>query len=206
MGDAYIALLQINVALGCLYNGLETGRYRTKLYDALVDAVNSPAPSYIEMAGELTSIFPNDSEHSENHHAVRRWIYELPDECRRRIAGIDRWNFDGTTEPEKLPRRYRWYFGKHRDKLVVWAFSIVAPLLLMWLSHLDFYVAWWLGSSVILIGQAIPVINIINGHRMIRKASRDVKERINAIVSSYEKRMASDTIKKAVEAIIRTQE
>lgn len=205
MEDAYIALLQINVALGCLYNGLETGRYRAKLYDALVDVVNSQTSNYIEIVGELTSIFPHDSELSENHHAVRRWINELPDEYRRCITGIERWNFAGATEPKKLPRRYRWYFGRGRDKGLVWIVSVIAPLLFMWLSLSGFPVSWP-GILAILIGQAIPVINIVIGHRMIRKASRDVEKRINDIVSSYEKYVVSDTIKKAAEAVGRMQE
>lgn len=202
MGDAYIALLQINVALGCLYNGLETGRYRAKLYDALIDAVNSPTPSYVEIAGELSTVFPNSSELSEDHHAVRRWIYELPDEYRGRIAGIDKWNFDGTTGPKKPLLRYRWYFGKHLDKVTVWGVSVVAPLSFMWLSHLGVDVAWWLGSLFILIGQLTPIVNIISGHGMIRKASRDMEKTINNLVKAYKKNRLSDNVKRAAEAVI----
>ena len=71
MTDAvYIALLQINIALGCLYNGLPTARYRTKLYEAIVNIVNA-VPDYARMADRLQVAVAHDSKFAKSQGRPR---------------------------------------------------------------------------------------------------------------------------------------
>ena len=202
MPDVFVALLQINVALGCLYNGLETARYRTKLYAVLADAVSALKPNYPTMISYLDSnyIFTNNSKLAKDHHAVRRWIDELPDEYRIRIPQIEKWNF-GDTSPEELPRKYRGYFGKNIDKVAVWVFSVLVPLSLMWSVLFDFYVTSLWSLVIVAIGQLLPAINVLFGRWMIRTVSRDVKNMLDDIVSEYKKARVPLVIRRADEAL-----
>lgn len=146
----YIALLQINVALGCLYNGLPAARYRTKIYEAVVNAVNSVAagaamrdwsvnaspmatPSnYAQVAAILEPAIANNYKLSKSHHLIRRWIAELPQEQQQRICGCDKLNLEDDTSPEELPWLYRWYFGRNHDNVATWMITVFASLFLMW--------------------------------------------------------------------------
>lgn len=202
MSEILIALMQINIALGCLYNGLETGRYRTKLYEVLADAVSSK-PDYVDMIDDLESTFTSDSKLSDNHHAVRRWVCELPDVYRKKIPQIEKWHLDGSTSREKLPKKYRWYFGKHIDKAIVWIVCVVVPLLFMWLAYcgIDVFGPCW--AIIVLFGQLVPVINIATGLRMIDNARRDVEDRLEEIVGVWEIRERMPRVKSAVEELER---
>ena len=208
MPDVFVALLQINVALGCLYNGLETARYRTKLYAALADIVGSLEPDYLAMIDHLdsNSIFTSNAKLAKSHHAIRRWIDELPNEYRMKIPQIEKWNF-GDTSPEELPKRYSYYFGKNVDKVTVWISSVLVPLSLMWSAFFGLRTASLWSLVVIgflaVIGQLLPVINIIVGRRMISTVTRDVKNKLDDIVSEYRKDIASSEIRKAFEAFVK---
>ena len=201
MSDALIALMQLNVALGCLYNGLEVARYRTKLYRAIAESVDS-VPEYADVVDNLNSnsSFANNSELSECHHAVRRWVYELPAEYQKRIEQIEKWNFEGPTSPEKLPSIYRLYFGKNYDKVLVWTLSVVTPLSLIWAAYFNVDVFKW-GWTITLIGQLAPLVNVWFGRQMITTVSRDVEEKLEKIVSIYQKDSVSPTIEKARQSL-----
>lgn len=201
MPDVFVALLQINVALGCLYNGLETARYRTKLYAALAEIVSSLEPDYPAMIGHLdsNSIFTSNAKLAKSHHAVRRWTDELPDEYRVKIPQIEKWNFSDTS-PEELSGMYRWYFGKNIDKVSVWIFSVVVPLSLMWSAFAGAYVTSFV-IGLVVFGQLLPAVNIFVGRWMIRTVSRDVKSKLDDIVSEYKKDGVSPAVRKATEAL-----
>lgn len=81
----------------------------------------------------------------------------------------------------------RWYFGKHYDKVLVWALSVVIPLLLIWAAYFGFNVFGGWGCAFTLIGLLAPACNIWLGRRMIRTVSRDVEEKLDQIVKIYQK-------------------
>lgn len=104
--DEQLSLLQINIALGILHIGLRGGRYREKLLRSLAELIDTRAQQFRE-ALEYDRLAGIDDKFQRRHHAVARWVSELPADRMDDIDAVTR-RFTTTKMP---PLLYRWFRG-----------------------------------------------------------------------------------------------
>ena len=83
--DLLVSLLQVNIASGFFYVGLQTARYRNKLYAHIVEVFNLTFMELDEEAWleEYNRQRTNNKELSDKHFEVAKWLIELPHNSRR---------------------------------------------------------------------------------------------------------------------------
>ena len=124
--DELLSLLQINIALGILYIGLRGGRYRDKLLRSLAELIGNRAQQFRE-APEYDRLAGIDDKFQKRHHAVARWVSELPAD---RLADMDTVTrrFATTKSP---PLLYRW-FRDNWDKRICFTVLTVLGIAMSW--------------------------------------------------------------------------
>ena len=124
--DELLSLLQINIALGILYIGLRGGRYRDKLLRSLAELIGNRAQQFREVP-EYDRLAGIDDKFQKRHHAVARWVSELPAD---RLADMDTVTrrFATTKSP---PLLYRW-FRDNWDKRICFTVLTVLGIAMSW--------------------------------------------------------------------------
>lgn len=125
--DELLSLLQINIALGILHIGLRGGRYREKLLRSLAELIDTRAQQFRE-ALEYDRLAGIDDKFQRRHHAVARWVSELPADRMDDIDAVTR-RFTTTKMP---PLLYRWFRG-HWDKRVCFTVLTILGIAMTWL-------------------------------------------------------------------------
>ena len=124
--DELLSLLQINIALGILYIGLRGGRYRQKLLRLLAKLIDHRAQQFRE-APEYDRLAGVDDKFQKRHHAVARWVSELPADRMDDIDAVTR-RFATTKRP---PLLYRWFRGNW-DKRVCFTVLTILGIAMSW--------------------------------------------------------------------------
>ena len=109
--DVVLSLLQVNVALGILYIGLEAARYRNKLHRNIVSAVSRQTPDSGQFDGDsYKAKVLDDEDLTDAYRYVSTWLAHLPSEYADQIKDTPVWVLMGNIENYKpAPRLYNWY-------------------------------------------------------------------------------------------------
>ena len=129
-----VALLQVNIASGFFYVGLQTARYRSRLYAHIVDVFNSKFSEVIEelWLKEYDRRRKADKQLSDLHFMAAKWLIELPHEFKSQLKHQQiRENFEGAQNTDKLPIIYRWY-SSNGDRWATFIICSVIPIIFLW--------------------------------------------------------------------------
>ena len=80
--DILLCLLQINVAIGILYIGLPTARYRNRLHSEITKIMRG-RESEIERVAYRDAML--NQKFADTHYYVSMWLQEIPDSYSRKI-------------------------------------------------------------------------------------------------------------------------
>ena len=132
--DMLVPMLQISIALGILYIGLQTARYRNRIYQGIVTTILARTGA-VE-ASVVAS--PRYKDHSfgksrlnDANQRVQMWLHELPIASSSELEGTVADAFLEASEPDATPCLYRW-FQEDWDRWTVFFLSSVVPILLCW--------------------------------------------------------------------------
>ena len=170
--DLLIALLQVNIASGFFYVGLQAARYRNRLYDRIVDLFNSKFSIYRSSLPERYSRqLRTDGEFSQAHYKVAMWIIELPSEYDSRLRRRIKKPFTGAQNTGQLPKIYRWYKSNY-DRWATFALCSVVPILLIWYLALrgenDLSTSMtWVIIVTIFLGHVCAMSHVLIGWRIV---------------------------------------
>ena len=129
-----VPLLQISIALGILYIGLQAARYRNRIYEGVVSAILAQMEALDAddlAAPEYKDRLAQDSKLSAAHHRVSMWLGELPKAYSEQLKATVADSFSDSTRKDRAPRVYRW-FKFNADRFCVFLLSSFVPILLTW--------------------------------------------------------------------------
>ena len=164
--DELLSLLQINIALGILYIGLRGGRYREKLLRALAELIGNREQQFRE-APEYDRLAGIDDKFQKRHHAVARWVSELPADRMDDMDAVTR-RFATTKKP---PLLYRWFRG-HWDKRVCFTVLTILGIAMSWsVVYLGDDAlcspSSWIMYGLIALGQVLIAFHVVVGSWMV---------------------------------------
>ena len=171
VGDSYmlVPLLQISIALGILYIGLQAARYRNRIYEGIVSAIlaQTEALDADELAApEYKDRLSRDSKLSTAHHRVSMWLGELPIAYSEQLKATVADSFSDSTRKDGAPCVYRW-FKSNADRFCVFLLSSFVPILLTW--ELAFPTVGYTHAQMFryaLFGQAFVAVHVAVGWLM----------------------------------------
>lgn len=170
-----LCMLQINVALGILYIGLQPARYRNRIYKNIVVECIGNADTLRQLGGSTkhkdgyNSKVAGDTNLSNCHHTVAMWVGELPEAYRKDLPSDMPTNINrhdsGTLEVP--PWDYRWFKSNFDGNVIIFMCSII-PIIYLWLLLPLQDLCWWIISGYVLffIGQCLIIFNIWFGNRI----------------------------------------
>ena len=129
-----VPLLQISIALGILYIGLQSARYRSRIYEAVVRAISAQtaAVNTKDLANaEYKDALSRDSKLASAHHRISMWIGELPREYAEKLDSDVAESFSDATSKDGPPLLYKW-FKSDLDRWAVFIISSMIPILITW--------------------------------------------------------------------------
>lgn len=179
--SVFIAMCQVNIALGILYLGLPESRYREKLIETILARLTDSGCDDMDVvSADYTRLTTTDETFSNHHHYILDWIGEVPtDKLKGRWADLlDSQQYRGPTWI-KRDRRYWWY--KHGvDKWLTLFVLVILPILGMWLS--EFYSSFAGESSMVSwmvlgIGQLSIAMHVIIGRRMATRIGGQISRK-----------------------------
>ncbi len=183
-----VGLFQINITFGLLYIGLPELRFRSNLYDNIVDAVNYHRYNVIYRKVSETE---QDGDLSDSYHTIMGWIYKLPAEMKYGLK-IDLDTYAPRTTGNWLSS-YHDHFTKDRDKLVVWVFTVAPAFVVIWLRYFSpeilekFYNKF---SIVAGFGICSPIILVFLGYML----ARTVKGRLDRSLETIKDKFGRDDL------------
>ena len=129
-----VPLLQISIALGILYVGLQAARYRNRIYEGVVSAILAQTEALD--ADDLAALgykdrLSQDSKLSTAHHRVSMWLGELPRAYSEQLKDTVADSFSDSRRKDGAPCVYRW-FKSNADRFWVFLLSSIVPILLTW--------------------------------------------------------------------------
>ena len=180
----FVAMCQVNIAVGFVYIGLREFRYRDILKDKAWSAFGSSGCdniSYDEI--KFTELMTDDSEFSKSYHYVMKCasmylIDRLPEQL---AASLNR-RSDGRNPFSTL---FSWY-NTIADKIVVFVITIILPIIWLWTESKP---AWALAAGQILIVVQVSAVWIVATTVAIR-----IRKRGTYVVTSLDRKDADDQV------------
>lgn len=183
-----IGLFQINITFGLLYIGLPELRFRSNLYDNIVDAVNYHRYNSIYRKVSETE---QDGDLSDSYHTIMGWIYKLPAEMKYGL-NIDLDKYAPRTTGNWISTCHD-QFAKDRDKLIVWIFTVAPAFVVIWsryfspenLERLYDKLSIVAGAGII-----IPILLVFLGYML----ARIVKGRLDRSLETIKDQFGRDDL------------
>lgn len=183
-----VGLFQINITFGLLYIGLPELRFRSNLYDNIVDAVNYHRYNVIYREVSETE---QDGNLSNSYHTIMGWIYKLPAEMKYGLkVNLDK--YAPTTTGNWLSS-FHDQFAKDRDKLIVWFLTVAPAILVIWTRY-----SWpeilersYNKLSIVAgAGLLIPIVLVFLGYML----ARTVKGRLDRSLETIKDKFGKDDL------------
>ena len=180
-----IGLFQVNITFELLYIGLPELRFRTNLYNNIVEVIDYHRYSDIYQKISETN---QDGDLSDQYHTIQGWICKLPSENTSSL-NIDLVDYAPRTKGDWLLSLHD-YFAKDRDKAVVWILTVFPALSAIWMRHIDpqiledFFInpAWIAGMGIL-----IPIVFVILGRVLASRVKSRLKKALEAITDKFGK-------------------
>ena len=123
----FVAICQINVALGLVYLGLRSWRYQTRFANAITEAIKECGCDTMDVQSqEYASLTSRDPTFSKHHHRIAKYVANIP--------GNDlpeSWARFLSVSNTEVSRVYDWY-NRGRDKVVILVTMVVSPIIFLW--------------------------------------------------------------------------
>ena len=166
----FVPLLQISLALGLLYLGLQSARYRGRLHDQIVESLNAEGARTLSISrGAYARFVIRGPIRLEAHKTVLMWIKVLPTDHLLQLEGNLAEVFLRIDKAAQPPRWYRWY-AWNGDLYFTFAVSVLLPIVMFWYIALCGYPPWlprWASWLLIALGQVNVGTHIFVGRKII---------------------------------------
>ena len=210
MLDILLSMLQINVALGILYIGLEVARYRKRLIAQLetikqneVDLLVLDADGNLSDSrlNAYSNLLGRDSNFGKAHYYLCTWVCELPVRQDMDSGELEADLFSQAERMPKPPRLYRWFKGD-LDRWTTFVVTSLIPIGLTWglVIHPDYILKFQSSVYVALIvGQACVVAHVVAGWLMVKHYIKKFSEAVKLLRDSIDKHEAQAIVVKSKE-------
>ena len=194
--DVVLSLLQVNVALGILYIGLEAARYRNKLHRNIVSAVGRQTPESEQFdANSFKAKILDDETLTSAYRYVSTWLVRLPSEYADQIKDTPVWALMRNIEPsKKAPKPYNWYrsnWDRRSTFAICTMLSIANTFALLWLPLSCIKPATYF---VIFLGLAWVSGNVALGEWMSSSHSGKFDSNLESLIESLEFRQSKKNV------------
>ncbi len=196
----YVALCQMCVAFGLVYLGLKEARYRIRTYEAIASGIKVLAGIDFGSQAYL-GLLKDKPRFAEYHHMIADLIGILPPKYRVDMTESQDRLLEDRESTAKL--RLFNFFNSNWDNWIVFASSVLLPMLIMSVLHFAPPVPHGTVSStgaplalsiLIISAMAPPGLFAILGMRMYLNMEIRIIEAANYISSAYAEALA-DTVR-----------
>lgn len=196
--DILLSMLQINVALGILYIGLEVARYRKRLTAQLEEIKKTEVDTLVlDADGKLSNVRMNsyrdllgrDKRFSDTHYYLCTWIGELPLSPDANLRNPDADLFSQVDRVPKPPWPYRWY-KRDVDRWSTFIVTSLIPIGLTWglVMHTDYLLGQLCYVYIVLVlGQFWVAAHVIAGWLMVWYYRKKVNEAVKFLRDAIDK-------------------
>ena len=191
--SVFIAMCQVNIALGILYLGLPESRYREKLTDTILSRLSDSGCDDMNVeSNRYRDLMKLDGTFAVNHHYILGWVGEVPPDKLK-----DKWK--ELLGPKKENRtsitadlRYSWF--KYRlDQWWSLVVLVILPILAVWMAEFRHEIV---GASatisciVLGLGQLSVAVHVIIGRGIASWIGRQIVKRSEYMSSKLHKSSA----------------
>ena len=196
--DILLSMLQINVALGILYIGLEVARYRKRLTAQLEEIKQTEVDILVlDADGKLSetrlkayrNLLGRDSDFGTAHYYLCTWIGELPVRQDVDSGEPEAELFSQVERVPEPPRLYRWYRGD-LDRWTTFVVTSLIPIGLTWglVMYTDDILKFHSWVYVFLIaGQSLVAAHVIAGWLMVRHYTKKFSVAVKLLRDAIDK-------------------
>lgn len=178
--SVFIAMCQVNIALGILYLGLPESRYREKLTETILARLSDSGCDDMDVASNrYRELMNTNKTFSAHHHDILGWVAEVPTDKLN-----DKWRklLDLQEEKRTSIKRdlvYLWF--KYRlDQWWSLVVLVILPILAVWLFEFRNEIAGALATTswfILGLGQFSIAFHVIIGRRMASRVGRQIKKK-----------------------------
>ena len=154
----FIAMCQVNIAIGFVYIGLREFRYRNILKDKAWSAFKNVGCDSMPHEGEVhTALMKDDPEFSKNFHYIMKCAsMHLVDRLPEHLVASLSSRSDGRNALSKL---FSWY-NNRTDKVMVFVTAILVPILMLWIESRAVGTDVRLSAEILSVGQILVVVQV----------------------------------------------
>lgn len=197
--SVFLAMCQVNIALGILYLNLKESRYREKLIETIRGRLSdSGRDDMDERSTRYTNLLRTDERFAAHHHYILGWVGEFPTQKDKWIKLLD--DQQHNKRPWfKRDWRYWWYKGAW-DQWWTLIVLVILPILGMWLSQFHSMFAVKLATMlwiVLGLGQLSIVMHVLVGRRMATRIGRQITKKSEYLSRKLNERSADSNERSA---------
>ena len=183
----FIAMCQVNIAIGFVYIGLREFRYRNILKDKAWSAFSNVGCDNMPHDGDLhTALMKDDPEFSKNFHYIMKCAsMHLVDRLPEHLVASLSSRSDGRNVLSKL---FSWY--NHRtDKVMVFVTAILLPILMLW-TESRAGTDGLISPEILSVGQILVVVQVSVVWVVASRVGRRIRKRGEYLVTRLDRKGA----------------
>ena len=183
----FIAMCQVNIAIGFVYIGLREFRYRNILKDKAWSAFRNVGCDNMPHDGdEHTALMKDDPEFSKNFHYIMKCAsMHLVDRLPEHLVASLSSRSDGRNVLSKL---FSWY-NNRTDKVMVFVTAILLPILMLW-TEARAGTDVLLSAEILSVGQILVVVQVSIVWVVASRVGRRIRKRGEYLVTRLDRKGA----------------